>query len=172
VIASDHGEQFGERGLWEHGNSVYLPAVHVPLVLHFPGRVPAGVRVAGSVTLRDLPATILALVGSGRERSLGGGSLAEHWTAAGGLEHGETGSVVLSELSGGQAIDERGERIGSMRSITDDSLHYVRHATGREELFRHTPDSLEAVDLARTAAGRSLLGGYRAALTRALRRDD
>src|SRR5262249_30983432 len=42
IITSDHGEEFGEHGLLDHGNSLYLASVHVPLVIHFPGRVPAG----------------------------------------------------------------------------------------------------------------------------------
>ena len=45
VVTSDHGEQWGEHDLRNHGNSLYLPAVHVPLVLRFPERIAAGTRV-------------------------------------------------------------------------------------------------------------------------------
>lgn len=36
VITSDHGEQFGEHGLLTHGNSLYLPLLHVPLLISYP----------------------------------------------------------------------------------------------------------------------------------------
>src|SRR5262249_3096125 len=42
IITSDHGEEFGEHGLLDHGNSLYFPSIHVPLVVYFPGRVPQG----------------------------------------------------------------------------------------------------------------------------------
>src|SRR5262249_28657657 len=58
IITSDHGEEFGERGIFDHGYSLYLDAVHVPLVILAPG-APAGRVVAEPVSLRDLPATII-----------------------------------------------------------------------------------------------------------------
>jgi predicted AlkP superfamily pyrophosphatase or phosphodiesterase len=48
VVTSDHGEQFGEHGLDSHGNSLYLPLLHVPLMVRAPGRAPAGQRVRSS----------------------------------------------------------------------------------------------------------------------------
>src|SRR5262249_32828166 len=50
-LTADHGEQFGEHGLPGHGNSLYLPVVHVPLQIVFPSHVPAGERIAEPVSL-------------------------------------------------------------------------------------------------------------------------
>jgi arylsulfatase A-like enzyme len=62
VITSDHGEEFGEHGgLVMHGHSLYRQATHVPLVIRGPG-VPAGVRVAASVTNAAIPATVASLL--------------------------------------------------------------------------------------------------------------
>ena len=41
VITADHGEEFGERGLYFHGNSLYRASLEVPLLLRLPGVVPA-----------------------------------------------------------------------------------------------------------------------------------
>jgi arylsulfatase A-like enzyme len=61
VISSDHGEEWGEHGLVSHGNSLYFPVLHVPLVVVHEGVVPAGLRVPGSIDLRRLGATLLSL---------------------------------------------------------------------------------------------------------------
>ena len=42
IVTSDHGEQFGEHGLRLHANSLYLPLLHVPLVIRYPARVTQG----------------------------------------------------------------------------------------------------------------------------------
>jgi hypothetical protein len=41
VVTSDHGEAFGEHGLYLHDASVYETHLHVPLFVHHPGRPPA-----------------------------------------------------------------------------------------------------------------------------------
>lgn len=61
VLLSDHGEYFGEHGYWEHRPPGFLPVVHVPLILHMPGRLPAGRRVPQKVQLLDVMPTVLEL---------------------------------------------------------------------------------------------------------------
>jgi arylsulfatase A-like enzyme len=65
VVTSDHGEEIFERGNFDHGDTLFEEVTHVPLVIHAPGLVPAGVSVDGAVSLVDLPATILDLLGLG-----------------------------------------------------------------------------------------------------------
>ncbi|HET9653430.1 MAG TPA: substrate-binding domain-containing protein, partial [Usitatibacter sp.] len=45
VLAADHGEEFGEHGVFTHGNSVYFSALHVPFVVVDPRERARGVRV-------------------------------------------------------------------------------------------------------------------------------
>jgi arylsulfatase A-like enzyme len=59
IFTSDHGEEFGEHGLLDLGNSLYFVSVHVPLVVHFPGHVPTGRVIRESVSLRDLASTVI-----------------------------------------------------------------------------------------------------------------
>ena len=77
IVTSDHGELFGEKKLYGHGNSLYRPLLHVPLVVTMPDGAGAGARVPEFVSLRDLGATILDLVGA--EDELPGTSLAPLW---------------------------------------------------------------------------------------------
>ncbi len=62
VVTSDHGEAFGEGGVFGHAAGFTLPQLRVPLVLHVPGRPPAVVDHA--TTHHDLPATLLRILGA------------------------------------------------------------------------------------------------------------
>jgi hypothetical protein len=52
ILASDHGEAFGEHGLYLHDASVYDTHLHVPLWVHHPERPPE--TVDDAVSTRDL----------------------------------------------------------------------------------------------------------------------
>lgn len=58
VYTSDHGDQLGERGLWWK-HTFYEESVSVPLILRWPGHLPAGQRRPQVVNLIDVTATIL-----------------------------------------------------------------------------------------------------------------
>lgn len=63
MLMSDHGEELGDRGGWQHDQSVYQELIHVPLIVHLPGGRSAGLRVAQTVSLVDVVPTILDLIG-------------------------------------------------------------------------------------------------------------
>jgi len=63
VLVADHGDQFGEHGLYRHGNSLYDDLLHVPIVMRAPGLVPTGRRIDEDVGLVDVVPTVLALLG-------------------------------------------------------------------------------------------------------------
>lgn len=131
VVVGDHGEQTGQRGRFGHLNGLYLPTLHVPLVVMGPG-VPNGARIAAAVSLRDLPATIVGLTGVAGNAPFPGSSLARHWS---GSSHSDT---VFAMLQGGYARQAR-YPIGhgkEMFSLTTTTHHYIRNADGTEELYR------------------------------------
>ncbi|MFN8574365.1 MAG: sulfatase [Gemmatimonadaceae bacterium] len=161
VVTSDHGEGFGEHGLHGHGNSLYRPELHVPLILRYPGRVPAGQRVQAAVSLRDLGATMFDL--AGLPPWSGGGSLATTWAAA---DSSSQRSPVLSEVSVGINTDPSFPvSRGAMRSLIDSTSHYIRNGDGLEELYDYRGDPAENRDLARSDSTR--VGALRAASIRA-----
>ena len=63
VATSDHGEGLGEHREDEHMLLVYDSTLCVPLVLRWPGRLPAGARVSGQFRAVDLLPTLLDLLG-------------------------------------------------------------------------------------------------------------
>lgn len=150
VITSDHGEQFGEHGLFEHANSLYRPALHVPLVIVLPQVVPAALRIAQPVTLRDVTATIADLVDL--PAVFPGASLASHWTSVGP----RTGppSPILSEVHKGINLPSwLPVSRGDMRSLIDDGLHFIRNGDGTEELYDFVNDPAERMNLMASASG-------------------
>ncbi|MBN1334339.1 MAG: sulfatase [Deltaproteobacteria bacterium] len=62
IVTSDHGEEFGERGSWGHGHTLFQEQLHVPLVVA-GARVPVGV-VQDAVGLQDLAPRIAAWFGA------------------------------------------------------------------------------------------------------------
>lgn len=73
VLVADHGEQLGERELFLHGNSLFEPLVHIPLLVRPPGGRRG--RSDAQVSLLDVAPTLLDLAGvpappSWRGRSL------------------------------------------------------------------------------------------------------
>jgi arylsulfatase A-like enzyme len=63
IFTSDHGDMLGDRGLLVKGAHFYDANVRVPLLIRWPGRIPAGSRVNALVQLHDLAATVLAAAG-------------------------------------------------------------------------------------------------------------
>ena len=80
IVTADHGEELGEHGLFDHGESLYRPEIRVPLLIVLPAnrRSPGVVRQV--VSLRDLPATIVDLVGLAAGSPFPGRSLAGLWS--------------------------------------------------------------------------------------------
>jgi choline-sulfatase len=62
VVASDHGEAFGEHGEIGHSIFVYDTTLRIPLIVKGPG-VPADRVVEGPVSLVDVAPTVLRLLG-------------------------------------------------------------------------------------------------------------
>lgn len=63
VVTSDHGENLGDHGHVSHVFSLNETLTRVPLLVHYPPRFPAGVRIATPVLLVDLFPTLLAAAG-------------------------------------------------------------------------------------------------------------
>jgi arylsulfatase A-like enzyme len=61
VVTSDHGETLDEHECWFDHHGTYDNTLHVPLILRYPGKIPAGRRAKGYCTLIDLVPTLLDL---------------------------------------------------------------------------------------------------------------
>ncbi len=58
ILASDHGEEFMDHGLLEHGHSLHAEVTHIPLILSYPGVLPH-CRIENNVRTIDILPTVL-----------------------------------------------------------------------------------------------------------------
>jgi arylsulfatase A-like enzyme len=166
IVTSDHGEEFGEHGLFDHGNSLYRQATQVPLVIAGPG-VPAAGSAAAPVSLRDLPRTVLDLALGRSDADFPGRSLTRFWSST-----DSTADPVLTEV---RKVIRQPEWYpasqGDLAAVISGRYRYIRNlGTGKEEVYDIESDPLEANDLAGRASGHAALPRLRATLA-ALRHD-
>ena len=79
IVTADHGEGLGEHDLFDHGESLYRTEIGVPLMIVAPSRSQSRVVVKEVVSHRNLPATIVDLVGLEAGSPFAGPSLAKLW---------------------------------------------------------------------------------------------
>jgi arylsulfatase A-like enzyme len=145
VVVGDHGEHFGEHGIYIHGNSVYLPLLRVPLLVSLPGRVQQGTRVTSTVSIRDIPATVLELLGLSAASPLGGQSLSPLWQPGTQGEDRAAPSLLMPNVL---AHPRDPTHRGVMQSVIRGNLHYIVNGDGVEELYNWRQDPEEAANLA------------------------
>jgi arylsulfatase A-like enzyme len=63
IITADHGEGFGEHGIYTHGNIPYEEGLKIPMIVHDPKRFADGARVESPVSQLDILPTIADLLG-------------------------------------------------------------------------------------------------------------
>lgn len=159
IVTSDHGEAFGEHGTYLHGKSLYREEILVPLILRWPGEVPAGVRVERPVTNASIPATILDLLGAPPSERFGRPSLAPLWrdTAA-----APDWPWPLAEMGQRDWVDPAFPVYhGDSRSVASDEWWYIAYDTLPEELFSWE-DELQAHDRAADPEIEESLDSFRA----------
>ncbi len=164
IIASDHGEELGEHTLFDHGESLYRPEIRVPLLVVLPARTQVSGVVRECVSLRDLPATIVDLVGLADGSPFPGRSLARLWRPRDPGDAPGAGDVVgaISELSApNPSLPSRGRSPaarGPLVSLAEGDLVYIRNeGDGSEELFHERDDPLELRNQARDEAMKPVL---------------
>ncbi len=76
VLTGDHGEELYEHDFYFfHALSIHGAVLRVPLVMRFPGRLPAGREVAAIVESIDIAPTLFGLLGLPRPESFEGANL-------------------------------------------------------------------------------------------------
>ena len=119
IVTSDHGEGLGEHDLFDHGESLYRTEISVPLVIVAPARSRSQGVVSETVSLRNLPATIVELVGLEADSSFPGPSLANLWRRSSPDPGSVTIDEVISELTGPNPSDPNQGRSPAKRGPLD-----------------------------------------------------
>jgi arylsulfatase A-like enzyme len=129
VILSDHGEEFAEHGEYQH-DQLYTETLRVPLMIRLPGGRLGGTRVRGQTSLVDVMPTLLELLELQGPETMTGQSLVP--------------AMRSGRLAARPVLAERTmfpEAYLAALRTPDCSVH-----------FRAAPRSLEAFDLAASAA--------------------
>lgn len=172
IITADHGEELGDHGLFEHGESLYRPEVRVPLLILLPTGRHAGSVVRETVSLRDLPATIVDLAGLADGSPFPGRSLVRFWTTPrpGPRDEGDSDDA-LSELPqphpASASLGRSPAAKGPLVSLAREKYVYIRNeGDGQQQLFNEAADPRELSDLSGDAASQPVLRQLRERLDR------
>lgn len=164
VLASDHGEGFGEHGTFGHSTTLYEEELKSVLMLRIPGVSPR--RIDSLVALLDVTPTLLNLAGIPIPGEVSGRSLVPFATGERAPDHERT---VFAELlpDGLAPFDIKTLRRGSRKM-----MWWVRDGTF--QLYDLAVDPGERHDLSdeRRTEALELLGELRAWVARASRAEN
>ncbi|MBI3661466.1 MAG: sulfatase [Acidobacteria bacterium] len=155
VLASDHGESFGEHGLYGHETSLYREQVRVPLIFRWPGKIAPERRVNVPVSLAGLAATILDWAGEASQEKFPGPSLVKTWNG----EPYPDWPDPMAELAANPKIREKKVPTahGSLRALVSGKWYYIVHEKFGPELYDVVNDPLLQNNLAHGAEGRAVI---------------
>lgn len=91
ILHADHGQSLGEHYYFGHGVNLYDPTLRIPLLMRFPGQIPAGKRIAAMARNVDLFPTALEFAGYSAPEGLDGRAL-------GATIRGDGGAPVPAEM--------------------------------------------------------------------------
>jgi arylsulfatase A-like enzyme len=164
IVTADHGELLGERGLFGHGQSLHREVVHVPLLVVAPHRVPSARVVSAPASLRELPATIVDLLGLSAQSPFPGRSLARHWRPQAPGSADRDHELIISETA--EELSRAAPDATTGRSILDGNMLYIRMKDGKEQLFDVAADPAELHDLIGEETHHKTLAQFRAKMLR------
>ncbi|MEA3337605.1 MAG: sulfatase [Chloroflexota bacterium] len=96
MILGDHGESMTEHGIFFEHHGLYDCVLRVPVIVRWPGKIPAGTRLQGMYQMHDIAPTLLDAVGLPVARNMDGISFWDELT--------------------GQALDTGREEVFSLES--------------------------------------------------------
>lgn len=129
IVTSDHGEEFGDHGGYEHLTSIHQEVLRVPLILSGPG-LPSGRRIEAPVSTIDIVPTILGLLDVPPPAEIEGLDLGPLWQGDREAEAPFLARPLPGEASGALQFNEvsrpfmpfhRSLRLGRFKLIRDEN---------------------------------------------------
>jgi arylsulfatase A-like enzyme len=139
ILTADHGQSISEHGYIGHDRELYRDIMQIPLIFHFPGRIPGGMKIDNQVQSIDIMPTTLDLLGIGTHEVCSGRSLMPLILSRSRVS--EDPDVYLETLH---------PRLNKMKlvGLSSGNYKYFRGIEGeREELYRIDTDPQEKENL-------------------------
>lgn len=160
LLTADHGDGLGEHGYMGHAFVAYDELVHVPLIAHWPHRLPAANRVRAAVSTRRVFHTMLDAAGplpdhfAHLTQNVTHGLSLMDVVYGKDLEHGVAFSEVYPPLNFVRAIEHRQPELletfrclAMRRALVHDGLKLITVDDVNDELFDLEGDPLELANL-------------------------
>jgi len=154
AFSSDHGEMFGAQGR-RAKNTFYEEAARVPLLVRWPGRIPAGEVSDACISTVDIMPTLLSLAGLGVPKDAEGMDLAH---CALGKKGAEPDAAFLQNTGACAAWEDGHE----WRALRDKRYTYAIYRRDRSELlFDNVADPYQMSNLAGDPAHKATMDRFR-----------
>jgi arylsulfatase A-like enzyme len=142
IYCTDHGEMMGAHGLMHKGVFPFEEGYRIPLIVHWPGHIPAGTTCERLVNTHDLAPTIVDMVGAEPLPRSEGRSLAP-------LLQGRTPEGWVDEAY----AEFQGQRFAwTQRIVWEPRFKYVFNGFDYDELYDLEADPHEMNNLAQDPA--------------------
>jgi len=143
IVTSDQGFFYGEFGLAQERRLAYEPSTHIPLIVRYPGVVPAGVRPNALASNVDIAPTMLELGGAAVPATMDGRSLLRAWR--------NDSTTIRDDLLIEFYSDTEFPRVKGMgyKAVRTDRYKYIRYDAlrGMDELYDLQADPYELRNL-------------------------
>ena len=154
IVTADHGEHFGEHGMYSHVASLYEPVIHVPLIVKWPAGIDGtGVRDE-LVQLTDIVPTVLDVVGlrAPEHDKLFGKSLVDRGAGVGhefiaAEWEGRIPFFLRRTLGDSRAAEKVGVFKEPFMIIREGRYKYIARSDDRNELYDLETDPGESNNL-------------------------
>jgi arylsulfatase A-like enzyme len=153
VVTSDHGEMHGSHGRTDK-MVPYAEAVNVPLVMRWPGKIPAGITSDVLYTPIDHFPTLCGLVGVKPPSELDGEDLSQVICGQ-GRSYRE--AVLMANYTSHWDYFQTGTNWPEWRGVHTKRHTYVKWLRGSEELYDNLEDPFQIRNLAEEASAKTTL---------------
>jgi arylsulfatase A-like enzyme len=153
VLTSDHGEMHGSHGRIDK-MVPYAEAANIPLVMRWPGKIPAGVTSDVLYTPVDHLPTLCGLAGLDAPSEADGEDLSE---VVFGRGRSYREAVLMANYTSHWDYFQSGTRWPEWRGVHTNRYTYVKWLSGMEELYDNLEDPYQMHNLASEESARIIL---------------